>query len=597
MEVPLVLDASMAWNDPWSSAASSGKLASRLDRARAGCAGRPTRPVVVPESEVAAIYCDGDSDGVLICRSAERAVRAQDARLRAIDLIDNPELEYLDLTACSTPVHLAVRGCPRLACVRLPEGAQGAILHWEFGTADAAVRIEGALTSFDSCQQDGHTCRLRSSEGPFSRTLLVAPGSRAISGARDIELLVHLDPVVAAEEALSAVGHGLRAVHLHAVSTPRSLNLGLPTLRDVQLVGLSSLENLWAGVSMLRLEITQCPRLRSIIASGHALRVARSAGDDLTLTGVWDHAHFTDVSARLNQGVIATLQAQGCRFIRSDAQTLSNATAPLAGLPHADAIHEPYWREMLKLWVRATEGSSDTLGALRILQALLDTGETPEEIWTLRCALHHRHTRIPSVTCGAAVIWSAPRDLSFETHEADFALWASCGARGADVTAYSDALTTMVWSQPMGALARAAQKADVEQRETYLLKLAAAIDALMHGITYREGLIEPFELSRIGLARMIEALLVQRDHALASLCISRLPLLIRAMFSDGDRITPLRALSRLGLPGAASELLHQARKLTRSDPELAARFLAAGLEPVQSDLLSHIRSEEIPNAR
>jgi hypothetical protein len=155
----------------------------------------------------------------------------------------------------------------------------------------------------------------------------------------------------------------------------------------------------------------------------------------------------------------------------------------------------------------------------------------------------------------------------------------------------------MVWSQPMGALARAARKADVEQRETYLLKLAAAIDALMHGITYREGLIEPFELSRIGLARMIEALLVQRDHALASLCISRLPLLIRAMFFDGDRITPLRALSRLGLPGAAAELLHQARKLTRSDPELAARFLAAGLEPVQSDLLSHIRSEEIPNAR
>jgi hypothetical protein len=51
----------------------------------------------------------------------------------------------------------------------------------------------------------------------------------------------------------------------------------------------------------------------------------------------------------------------------------------------------------------------------------------------------------------------------------------------------------------------------------------------------------------------------------------------------------------MGLTGAAASLLAQARDLLADDPDLAAKFHAAALQPPRSDLLAGITKGNHPD--
>lgn len=530
-----------------------------------------------------------DRDGIFVIRSAACHLRADDSRLRCIDLIENPHLETLDLSACATPVHLTVRGCPKLATVLLPDAPEGAVLHWEFGETDSVVQIIGALASFDSCQPDGHTCQIKAVGAMYARSVLVPSGATLSTPKDDTALFVLLgkpnDPV----EPAPIVTPELRAVHLHGFPDAVELDLNGKSLIHAQIVNLPTLEHLKAGPEMSALSVTGCRALRTVTSSGSVLRIHHSSGEELDLTGVWDHAHFVGVNARLTNCLIGSTQAHRCRHIFSDVASLTNATAPLAALPTPEAIHDPYWRTTLHRWVGTTVSPSAVLPALKILLALLETGGEPKLIWKMRRDLHKRHSKLAYLGKGSVAVWSIPEDLAFETQEADFALWRACVMHGAQDASYQEALENLPWMLPISVVARGARRAGSEEEHaTCMWALNASLAKLPERTESSSKRQEPTRNTLVGVARLIESLLPMRANPAVVSILADLPRLLEKTLPPAARLAPLTALSQMGLAGAAASLLAQARDLLTDDPALAAKFHAAALQPQRSDLLAGI---------
>jgi hypothetical protein len=537
-----------------------------------------------------------DQDGIFVMQNAARHLRADDSRLRCIDLIDNPHLETLDLSACATPVHLTVRGCPKLATVLLPEAPEGAVLHWEFGEADSPVQVVGDLASFDSCQPNGHTCQIKTDGAMYARSLFVPPGATPTAPTDETALFVLLGAPEDPAPPVPIVTPALRAVHLHGLPEAVDLDLNGPALTQAQIVNLPTLEHLKAGPEMSALSVTRCPALRTITSSGSVLRIHRSGGGELDLTGVWDHAHFVGVNAHLKSGLIGSTQAHNCRHIFSDAASLTNATAPLAALPTPEAIHDPYWRTTLHRWVTTTAAPSAVLPALKILLALLETGDAPDLIWTMRRDLHKRHAKLAHLGVGSAALWKIPRDLAFETQEVDFALWRASVERGAQDATYQKALEHLPWILPMSVLARGARRAGSEAaRAACLAALTASLANFPEGTEIASKRQEPPSNTLVGVARLIEGLLPMRAHPEVVSIFTALPALLEKTLPPASRLSPLTALNQMGLTGAAASLLAQARDLIADDPDLAAKFHAAALQPPRSNLLAGITKGNHPD--
>lgn len=549
---------------------------------------------LVPSSTITAKL---GTDGVFVIRNGARTLRAADTDLRCVDLIDNPHLETLDLSTCSTPVHLTVRGCPKLTTLILPDAPEGAVLHWEFGEADSPIRVFGALASFDSCQPDGHTCQIQTDGAAYDRSLLVPSGATLLAPVNDMALVVLLGASTRVLQNTPVITPRLRAIHLHAVGTADELDLNGPALTQAQIVNLSALKHLKAGPEMSALSVTRCPELCTLTASGSVLRIHHSGKDAMDLVGVWDHAHFLAVNARLKSSLIGSTQAHNCRHIFSDAASLSNATAPLAALPTPEAIHDPYWRTTLHRWVNTTHAPSAVLSALKILHALLDTGGAADELWTMRRHLHQRHAKLSHLVTGRSALWKAPRDLAFETQQADFALWRACAAQGVEDAAYQAALKALPWVVPMAVLARAARRASSEQdRQALLAYLSASMGSMAAGSDIPTNCQEPDDQTLVGVARLIEGLLPLRTDPTVADIFWNLPVFLEKTLSAPARLSPLAALNQMGLSSAGAQLLAQARGLLKDNPDLAAKFHAAALQPPRMDLLAAIQRGNLQHA-
>lgn len=530
-----------------------------------------------------------DQGGILVMQRAASHLRADDSRLRCVDVIDNPNLETLDLAACAAPVHLTVRGCPKLTTVLLPETPKGAVLHWEFGETNSPVKVFGALASFDSCQPNGHTCQIKTDGEMYLSSVLVPSGAAPPAQTDEPALFVLLGPPEGSFNPAAIVSPNLRAVHLNGLPETFDLELNGPALTQVQIVNLPKLKHLKAGPEMSALSVIHCRALRTITSSGSVLRIHHSGVDDLALTGVWDHAHFAGVNAHLKGGLIGSTQAHNCRHIFSDVASLANATAPLSVLPTPEAIHDPYWRTTLHRWVATTASPSAVLPALKILLVLLETGDEPDIVWAMRRDLHRRHAKLAHLGKGKAAVWSIPQDLAFETQETDFGLWRATIGRGAQDSTYQEALEHLPWILPMSVLARGARRAgSEEERTTCLQALTASLANLPESFETFSKRHEPLSNTLVGIARLIEGLLPLRTHPAVMQIFVDLPTLLEKTLAPASRLSPLTALNQMGLTGAAASLLAQARDLLAEDPDLAAKFHAAALQPPRSDLLAGI---------
>lgn len=537
-----------------------------------------------------------NGDGAFVISHAAKHLYADDDQLRCVDLINNAHLESLDLSGCASPVHLSVRGCPNLTTVILPNTSSGAVLHWEFSSKNNIVEICGSLASFDSCQPDGHTCQIKSSLDNYEHVIVVPPGSSQTPQGNEVDLFIHLAAESWKFPGAVECAQSLRAAYLRSSISPEELDLNWERLSELHFVKMSGLKTIKAGPSMSRLSITQCPNIQNVTASGEYLRICKTGGEKIVLTGVWNIGYFESLKARLEGGLVGSTRSQNCYHILSDITDLSNATAPLSALPSPDAIHDPYWRTTLHKWVATTTSSAALLPALKILHALLETGDNPELIWRARCDLHGRHAKLPKKISGITPLWRAPRDLAFETQQADFQLWQACNAQGVEDPLYTKDLRTLPWVLPMAILARAARIALQDQQNQYLSDLKSSVEKFIQRDSNYSGQPEPTENTLIGFARLIEGLLPLRNHPAAMAIFSDLPNLLQKTLPAPSRLSPLTALNQMGLAGAGASLLTQAKVLLADDAEMAAKFHAAALQPPRSDLLSGITKGNYANA-
>lgn len=240
-------------------------------------------------------------------------------------------------------------------------------------------------------------------------------------------------------------------------------------------------------------------------------------------------------------------------------------------------------------WVATTASPSAVLPALKILLVLLETGDEPDIVWAMRRDLHRRHAKLAHLGKGKAAVWSIPQDLAFETQETDFGLWRATIGRGAQDSTYQEALEHLPWILPMSVLARGARRAgSEEERTTCLQALTASLANLPESFETFSKRHEPLSNTLVGIARLIEGLLPLRTHPAVMQIFVDLPTLLEKTLAPASRLSPLTALNQMGLTGAAASLLAQARDLLAEDPDLAAKFHAAALQPPRSDLLAGI---------
>jgi hypothetical protein len=100
---------------------------------------------------------------------------------------------------------------------------------------------------------------------------------------------------------------------------------------------------------------------------------------------------------------------------------------------------------------------------------------------------------------------------------------------------------------------------------------------------------EPLEHTLVGIARLIEGLLPLRTLPTVASIFWGLPEFLEKTLPASSRLSPLTVLNQMGLSSAGAQLLAQARGLLKDDPDLAAKFHAAALQPPRTDLLAAIQ--------
>lgn len=536
------------------------------------------------------------AEGVFIIGRLERRIVCQDKTLRCVDLIDNPELEEIDLKACKTPLHLTVRGCPKLARVFLPEAGAPAVIHWDFGAGSDPVVIHGMLGQFDSCQDDTTTTRVVSEAAPFTCTLLLpeAADRPNFSHEIDAELFICLSENLPDGLALFGPDSSLRLAVLNGVDLPTDVVIGANRLHSLTLVGATKITSVSVAVPLGLLEIESCPKITRIAASGGRLRVAGGHADEIRVEGAWASGQFTDTSSRLGLSLIDHLSATGCRHIQPDHLMLENATHPLGVLPDPDCLHDPKWRSLLLGFVHHTSNSTSILPALKLLSLLMQSGLTAEETWIARNRLYANLGRSASAMRGEFPwIWQTPRDLAAEVYEVDLALWMDCLEQSPSARSFNLREQALRRTIQMASMLRVARRKEGLVQAELVTTVKASIEGIVIGRTWINGNEESATQMSQSIARMVEALVLLREHEAARTALGHLPDLILRLMHPASQLAPLSALASLGLVQAKVELMARSRSLARSNAGLAAQFHAAALQPAKTQLLSQIQTKEI----
>lgn len=531
-------------------------------------------------------------DGVLISRSSARQIVVEDRQLCCVDLIDNLQLEVIDLRACMTPLHLTVRGCPKVQNVLLPEAGTPAVVHWDFGAGAAPVHICGLLGKFDSCQDDGRTTRILSGAVPFPTALLVPEGWDA-PPSYEVALLVCLAPHWPKGEDVFGPASPIRAAVVNGAELPEDLAVAAMSLQSLTIVGAARLTSISLAAPLEMLEIVGCPQIAQISASGERLRVAGGQANEIRVQGAWASGQFTDTASRLGVSLIDHLMATGCRHIQPDHLLLGNATNPIGVLPHPDCLGDPKWRALLIGFVERTSNCTSILPAMKLLALLMRTGLAADEAWAARNRLYANLGRPRRADDEFPWLWQSPRDLAAEVYEADLELWIACRETSDAARGFALAQQNLRRTFQMAAVLRVARQVAGVVLGELIAMVAASVEGIVIGRTWINGNEESAVQMSQSIARMVEALVLLREHEAAQTALGHLPELIVRLMRPASQLAPLSALASLGMSQAQVALMARSRTLARSNSALAAQFHSAALQPAKTQLLAHIRTKEI----
>mgnify|MGYP000211547026 CR=1 FL=1 len=400
------------------------------------------------------------ADGAELRAEAAGAVRIPDPHLQALDVVDSPNLERLDLRGAAPGIVVTVARCPQLSWVRVPEAPPGAEIHWDDPrSAPAVIRIEGAVAGLDAALGDA-ALRLprRSGPQPWHGALLTraaqppdplgaealcwfGPGSEGpppLGAGSDPGASVPVALSPGQTPAVLCLSDGAWTALAAPASSP---------LAQLRIERTPALRYIAVPEGVERLEVHQAGALERIEGAGRVLSLSRCGGSDspVELSGAWAQVHLAhtgiDAAAAARSGRLSgfgtTAVAHALAAHYQEGRPGSGKGLPresVATLLNAAEIGVAEAAALLLDWA----GEAPRRDAAYALQGLLRLARTPAApvseaaLWQARCRLRRRlgqrlreRPRLWQ--------WDLPADQRLEAESADHWLAVQAHQAGVDV--------------------------------------------------------------------------------------------------------------------------------------------------------------------
>ncbi len=534
----------------------------------------------------------------------DRALRVEGPSLQALDLHDAPELERLDLRACRPGLFLALARCPRLHRIELPEGAAGAIVHWDrHGAVAGEAELEGPIAHLDLCGP-GYAFGLPGGAAdprPWRGARLTGSPERLASAGE--EALIGLGPAVDAAAPPLRLPATARSVVLHGVGVAALEAGAASALAYLAIDRAPALRRLAVAGRIQALSLARCERLATVQAAGEALQLKHcgATAPGVRLDGHWDHAlleataldEASDVRLEHGhaRGGAASAQAVARGRLRTVGPECRHELAPgeVPLILEAAQAGEPEARAVLIDWAQAVP-RRHARHALQTLYELLDTPVgAPAPLWSAREALAKR-LRSRAARADEPWRWDLPEDLLEEALVMDFRLFARCRGQAEGPQRLEVLLRNSPRSRELRLLALVAADRRVPEAER---ALAAALLREALGVA-AQGLVARTPRPPADMGPVVRWIVGQSDRAMADDLVAwlgealparrRVPYLAE-LAAHGHAASRAAAMA-IGLEASASQRGGARRQAVRQ------RAMAAALSPPRSQRLAEPGPDE-----
>lgn len=543
--------------------------------------------------------------------------------LIAIDVIGSVELELLDLSLCAPGMVVAVRDCPNLRMIYVPEFGVGATFHVDFGERAPRLEIRGAVSDFDACwfnAEHGASRQLntpsgRERRGPLTNAWL----GDVASVPDDAELVMIVDPVCSAG-VVSPIG----AMELVVSDTSGVSTVRLATPHGnaaCRLFACPDVVRLEVTSSMRRVRVARCPRLSQVVGGGATLSITSGACDVpvLDASGAWDRVRLAysptrallcDLAENVRIGLCPNLTRVralagtqivfwGATFPQVEGGA-SIEIEPLSERMLDDALEtgQAELREAVVGWCERPAKPKRALRAIQLLAAALRAGHDPVRVWEARCNLANR-ARGPrrfQRSVDEAWTWCFPDDLGDRGWNADLAIWRACHEHSAAAAAFGPIIVAHGDPEHLAALASAWRQTAPGAADDVLLG-RLLLEALTAGASSGRGIdgqqeggrgASPLDVTR--LQTLIEVLAVQRRRVTRQTLPTVLADWVHRRLPNESGFELLGLLRVLGCARAVHHLTAAVADHSRA-PEVRRLALQQVLAPVGEPLLAESQLE------
>jgi hypothetical protein len=384
-------------------------------------------------------------------------------RVHAIDIVDCPRLERVDLRALAPGAHVRLWDCPGLREVQLPEDAGATTVHIHSPRAIADLRLRGRVRDLTVATPEGAVQLPEAGAAPrVLRDGWIGRGNLPPDAfARAPELVVRLG-AGGAEERMVDAGTVLAVI----AGDPDLLRLrwdegGHPALLAVEHCPRLQIVDCRAPVDAIR--ATHCPTLREVLGGGGVLSLVRSADvPRLEARGAWRELHLLESGARrLDFGFVDSLDLRNVEELHHVeglfcGETAVRGASRLCQVPgrldfsadpeslarNVAALHA-YPDEVLEAAILSAVRArppAKVRGALGLLAMLTPARLAPARAWALRETLRRPPVNRPDPGWRWCFEGS---DLVDRGRFADLDLWLACRDTVPEAAAWSRHFATV----------------------------------------------------------------------------------------------------------------------------------------------------------
>ena len=427
-----------------------------------------------------------DGGGGICLTGLSGQIRIESQSLRAIDLVDCPDLVGIDLSGCGDDLRLRLVEPRRLRWMRLPTGPSGSTVELELPSRFVPVTpliIQGLIADFDLCAQwlfhpwclDALKMKL-----PLNGLFIGPPGTSLAHQRADLHIMVG-----------RAVRHQHLALDCRGVARLMLMGAQVEQLQldnaSLALLDIDECRKLRAVTGRFQARVARvslCRRLERIGGGGQRLELDHLQAERLAIDGRWLKTAMKECetqrlelqrSTRLHLAQLPGLHtieaaepyemkfSHGMFATDKLVATLGSRPGKLDEFVREEMHHAGQHDAMSTHWLENIALGHDCADLARALSALLDLARNPVDrraAWLIRCALASLHLHgkghLSRVVFTGSSRWEWPlgTGAGLDCWAHDLALYFRCRAL-AVTRPFARTLQTLDRLTPACALARA----------------------------------------------------------------------------------------------------------------------------------------------